>query len=276
MSVDQPVGYAVDRGVATVTLDSPHNRNALSAALVTALGERLAAAGADDAVRAVVLTHTGGTFCAGADLSEASGGSMATGAERLLGLLTTIVDLPKPVVARVTGHVRAGGMGLLGACDLAFAGGRATFAFTEARLGLAPAVISLTTLPRMPDRAAGRYFLTGEVFDAAVAERIGLLTQAVDGGAEEVDAAVSGVLDAFRTASPQGLRESKSLTTARVRAAVAEGAASMTALSVRLFGSDEAAEGMRSFLERRPPRWAIPAAATPEPETSSHTGRTAP
>lgn len=247
-----PVRYALDRGVATLTLDTPHNRNALSAALMAALGDRLAAAGSDDAVRVVVLTHTGGTFCAGADLSEARGGSMATGAERLLGLLSAIVELPKPVVARVAGHVRAGGMGLVGACDLAFAGPRASFAFTEARLGLAPAVISLTTLPRVSDRAAARYYLTGTVFDAATAAGIGLITEAP----QDLDAALADVLDALRTASPQGLRESKTLTTGRVRAALAAGSAAMTELSVRLFGSEEAAEGMRSFLERRPPRWA--------------------
>lgn len=253
------VRYDVDRGVATITLDSPHNRNALSAALVAQLGARLAAAADDPDVRAVVLTHAGGTFCAGADLSEAREGSMTTGASLLLGLLTAIVELPKPVVARITGHVRAGGMGLVGACDVALAGPRATFAFTEARIGLAPAVISLTTMSRLPERAVGRYFLTGEVFDATTAERIGMVTQAAD----DVDAALADLLDAFRGASPQGLRESKALATARMRRVLADGAAPMTELSARLFGSEEAREGMQAFLERRPPRWAAPATSGP-------------
>jgi enoyl-CoA hydratase len=253
-----PVRYDVDRGVATITLDSPHTRNALSGPLVTAVRERLADAAADDDVRAVVLTHTGNTFCSGADLSEVlgdeTGGALVAGVERLVGLLTSIVELPKPVVARVGGHVRAGGVGLVGACDLAFADTRATFAFTEARLGLAPAVISLTTLPRMSERAASRYFLTGEVFDAGLAERIGLLTQACDDLATTVD----DVLEALRGVSPQGARESKALTTRRVRRDLAEGSAAMTELSARLFGSAEAREGVAAFLERRPPRWAVP------------------
>jgi enoyl-CoA hydratase len=250
------VRYDVDRGVATVTLDSPHNRNALSSALVAQLAARLGQATADEAVRAVVLTHTGRTFCAGADLAEAREGSMASGAGFLLGLLTAIVEMPKPVVARLAGHVRAGGMGLVGACDVALASPRATFAFTEARIGLAPAVISLTTMSRLPERAAGRYYLTGEVFDSGTAERIGMITQAAD----DVDAALAELLEAFRGASPQGLRESKALTTARMRQVLAEGAGPMTELSARLFASDEAREGIQAFLERRPPRWATPPA----------------
>src|SRR5438105_6067818 len=155
---------AHERGITTLTLDSPHNRNALSARLVAELHQALAEAAADDAVRAVVLTHTGTTFCAGADLSEATAGTATDGPLGLARLLRALVELPLPVVARVTGHVRAGGLGLLGACDLSVAGPDATFAFTEARLGLAPAVISLPLLPRLDARAAARYYLTGETF----------------------------------------------------------------------------------------------------------------
>ena len=119
-------------------------------------------------MRAIVLTHTGRTFCAGADLKEqAAEGGPAEGTQRMLGLLRAIVELPKPVVARVDGHVRAGGVGLVGACDIVVAGPATTFAFTEVRLGLAPAIISLTTLGRMTERAVSRYYLTGETFDAA-------------------------------------------------------------------------------------------------------------
>ena len=248
------VHYDVDRAIATITLDSPHNRNALSSALVAQLGARLRQAAGEDDVRAVVLTHTGGTFCAGADLTEAKEGSMARGAEELLGILRAIVELPKPVVCRVAGHVRAGGMGLVGACDVAIAYTRATFAFSEARLGLAPAVISLTTLPRMTERAASRYFLTGEVFGATTAAQIGMVTEATG----DLEASLAGILDSLRGASPQGLRETKPLTTRGVRRALAEQAAEMAGLSARLFGSDEAREGMQSFLERRPPLWAVP------------------
>jgi enoyl-CoA hydratase len=175
---------------------------------------------------------------------------MATGTKRLIAVLKQIVELPKPVVASLDGHVRAGGMGLVGACDIALAGPASTFAFSEVRLGLAPAIISLTTLPRLTARAAGRYYLTGETFDATTAARIGLITDAVD----DIDAATHAVLDALRRSSPQGLRETKPLTTGAVT--FADGDA-LTEQSARLFASEEAREGMAAFLEKRPPRWVV-------------------
>jgi enoyl-CoA hydratase len=249
---DQLVQFSADRGIARIALDSPHNRNALSAALVEQLTRALADAAADDSVRAVELTHTGSTFCAGADLSEASQGGMQAGAARVLTLLKRIVTLPKPVVGSIDGHVRAGGLGLVGACDIVLAGPTSTFAFTEVRLGLAPAMISLTTLPRMDPRAASRYYLTGETFDAPTAARIGLITEAVD----DIDAGTMQVLDALRSASPQGLRETKPLLTPAVLDGFDAKAADLAELSARLFGSPEAAEGMASFLEKRRPSWA--------------------
>ncbi|MGK5529708.1 enoyl-CoA hydratase family protein [Streptomyces sp. URMC 129] len=247
------VTHALDRGVATLTLDSPANRNALSARLVGELAGHLTTAAADPGVRAVVLAHTGTTFCAGADLSEAAREEgPARGTARLLALLRQILELPKPVVARVDGHVRAGGLGLLGACDLAVAGPAATFAFTEARLGLAPAIISLTTLPRMPERAAARWYLTGATFDAATAERIGLITEA----AGDVDAALAALLDQLRACSPQGLAETKKLTTRGVLRAFDEHGEAVQEVSARLFDSEEAREGVLAWLEKRPPRWA--------------------
>lgn len=130
------IATAWERGIATLTLDSPANRNALSAQLVAELRDALTACAADDTVRAVVLAHTGSTFCAGADLKA------PPDPEAFVGLMRDIVALPKPVVARVDGHVRAGGLGLLAACDIAVAGEASSFALTESRLGLAPAVIS--------------------------------------------------------------------------------------------------------------------------------------
>ncbi len=249
---DQLVQYSVDRGIARVALDSPRNRNALSAALVDQLTQALAGAAADDGVRAVELTHTGSTFCAGADLSEASQGGMKAGASRVLTLLKFIVTLRKPVVGSIDGHVRAGGVGLVGACDIVLAGPAATFAFSEVRLGLAPAMISLTTLPRMDPRAASRYYLTGETFDAVTAARIGLVTEAVD----DIVAGTTIVLDALRAASPQGLRETKPLLTADLLDGFDSRAEGLAELSARLFASDEAAEGMASFLQKRRPSWA--------------------
>ncbi len=250
---DELVHLQVADAVATVTLDSPANRNALSAALVDQLRTQLRAVGEDDTVRAVVLTHTGSTFCAGADLAEmTSGAATQDGTARMLALLNAIVELPKPVIARLTGHARAGGVGVVGACDIALADMSATFAFSEARLGLAPAVISLTTLTRMAERPAARYYLTGDVFDATEAARIGLLSQAAD----DVDTALTGLLDSVRGCSPQGLAETKALLTAPLRAGIAERGGELAHLSGRLFASAEAAEGMTAFLQRRPPRWA--------------------
>lgn len=255
------VRYECVGGFATLTLDSPHNRNAISTRLVRELRRGLADAAADDGVRAVVLTHTGGTFCAGADLSEAAGAPDADPVElaaarttEMTALLRSFLELPKPVVGRVDGHVRAGGMGLVAACDLVAAGPASTFALTEARLGLAASIISLTVLPRLTSRAAARYFLTGEKFDSAVAEAVGLITTA----AADTEVTVAGWLGELARASPQGLAESKRLTTTRTLADFDRYGTQVAAQSARLFGTPEAIEGMTAFLQRRSPAWAPP------------------
>jgi enoyl-CoA hydratase len=249
------VTYAVDGHVARLTLDSPHNRNALSARLVEQLHACLRQAAADPVVRVLVLGHTGGTFCAGADLSEAAGGdpfeATAHRAQELTGVLRSIVESPLPVVAAVDGHVRAGGMGLVAACDIAVAGPRSTFALTEARIGVAPAIISLTLLPKMSARAAARYYLTGETFTAARAAEIGLVTVAAD----DLEAELAGLLADLGKGGPQGLAASKALTTAQILAGFDRDAERLAADSARLFVSDEAREGMLAFLQKRPPSW---------------------
>jgi enoyl-CoA hydratase len=245
--------------LARLTLNSPHNRNALSTTLVSQLHQGLRDAAADPAVRVVVLGHTGGTFCAGADLSEAGGGGsppsaydMAVArARETTALLRAIVELPLPVIAAVNGHVRAGGFGLIGACDIAVAGPRSTFALTEARIGVAPAIISLTLLPKLAPRAAARYYLTAETFGAADAAEIGLITMATD----DVDAAVSALVADVGRGSPQGLAASKALTTAAVLEGFDRDAERLTEESARLFVSEEAREGMLAFLQKRPPSW---------------------
>jgi enoyl-CoA hydratase len=248
--------------LARLTLNSPHNRNALSTVLVTQLHQGLRDAAADPAVRVVVIGHTGGTFCAGADLSEnpAAGGGdpyhMAVArAREMTTLLRDILECPLPVIVAIDGHVRAGGFGLVGACDIAVAGPRSTFALTEARIGVAPAIISLTLLPKMSARAAARYYLTGETFDAHAAAEIGLVTMAAD----DVDAAVASLVAGISRGSPQGLAVSKALTTAAVLEGFDRDAQRLTEESARLFVSDEAREGMLAFLQKRPPSWAPPA-----------------
>ena len=248
--MDNIVGYTVETGIATITLDSPGNRNAISGALVEQLTARLEAARDDSAVRVVVLTHTGGTFCAGADLSEAG----RTRPEVMIDLMRLIIELPKPVIGRIDGHVRAGGFGFVGACDLVAAGPASTFALTEARIGVAPSMISLTVLPRLTSRAAGRYFLTGEKFDAHVAEEIGLITTA----APDLDAlgdVVANWCGALRKGSPQGLAASKRLTTSAMVRDFDRDATRLADESAALFASDEARAGMLAFLNKRPPPW---------------------
>ncbi|MER6296695.1 enoyl-CoA hydratase family protein [Streptomyces althioticus] len=241
------IGRSRTRGVETLSLDAPERRNALSAALVGGLAAALTDAGKDPGVRAVVLTHTGNTFSAGADLKDPPDPAA------LVALLRQIVELPKPVVARVTGHVRAGGLGLLAACDIGVASRTATFAFTEVRIGVAPAVISLPLLPRTDPRALTRYYLTGERFDADEAARIGLITAAGD----DADDTLEPILDGVRRSAPEALAETKRLLTAKVLETFDRDADTLTALSARLFASASAREGMTAFLERRDPEWAV-------------------
>jgi enoyl-CoA hydratase len=247
------VRYEVGEGAATLTMDSPHNRNAMSAELVAEVSAQMAEAGADPAARAVVLTHTGAVFCAGADLKAAGAGSMTGATAAITALMTAIVELPKPVIARIAGHVRAGGMGIVGACDLAVADQRASFAFTEARIGVAPAMISLTTLDVLNPRQAARWYLTGETFGSTVAAELGLVTLAAADG--DLDSTVQALVEQIRQTSPQGSAETKKLLTAARRQRLSERGPDMAALSARLFASEEAQEGIRAFLERRVPAW---------------------
>jgi enoyl-CoA hydratase len=173
-------------------------------------------------------------------------------AREMAALLREIVESPLTVIVAVDGHVRAGGMGLVGAGDIAVAGPRSTFALTEARIGVAPAIISLTLLPKMSARAAARYYLTGETFDAATAAAIGLITMAAD----DVGAAVASLVADIGRASPQGLAASKALTTAAILDGFDRDAERLSTDSARLFVSEEAREGMLAFLQKRPPRWA--------------------
>ena len=249
------VHYGVGDQVATLTLDSPHNRNALSRQLVAELSGRLAEAAADPSARAIVITHTGRVFCAGADLAEAGSQSMTAANTAILALLTAIVDAAKPVIARITGHVRAGGMGIVGACDLAVASETASFAFTEARIGVAPAMISLTTQDLLTPRAAARYYQTGATFGPEEAVQAGFITIASTN--ENLDAELGRLLDEIRETSPQGAAETKRLLTRGRRQRLAEESSAMAELSARLFASPEAQEGIHAFLEKRPPSWRV-------------------
>lgn len=243
------VHYDTSDGVATVTLDSPHNRNALSRQLVGELVDRLDRAAADDDAKVVVLRSADRVFCSGADLSEAAGGGMAEGTRALVDLQRRILAHPKPVVTRIAGPVRAGGLGIVAASDIALCADDVTFALTEVRLALTPAVISLTLLPRMSSRAASDSFLTGRTFGAQEAAAMGIVTRAVP--AADLDEAVATTCADLAQGHPQGLRETKALLARDALAHLEANADDMATLSARLFGSDGAREAMTAFLNRK-------------------------
>jgi methylglutaconyl-CoA hydratase len=243
------VHYAAADGIATLTLDSQHNRNALSKQLVGELLGGLARAEQDGAVKVVLIRAEGRTFCSGADLSEASGEGMEKAAGVLVDLQRRIATLDKPVVTRLHGNVRAGGIGIVAASDIAISATDATYAFTEVRLGLTPAAISLSVLPRMTDRSAALTFLTGDVFDGTTAAGMGLVTTAVP--EDDLDAEVDRVLSSLVQGHPQGLRETKQLLGQTLAERIDRHGDDLAKLSARLFGSEEAKAAMRAFLSRK-------------------------
>jgi len=241
----------VARGVATLVLDSPADRNALSRRMRAELRSALAAAFADDAVRVVVLDHSGRVFCSGMDLREASGGSSEDqGVREFPELLQMLWSSPKPVVAVVRGPARAGGVGLLAACDVVVAGASATFAFSEVRLGLVPAVISAVVLPRMLPHVAHRLMLTGQVFDADIAAAGGLVDLVVPDA--DVDGEVRAQLVHLTAGAPTALAETKRLLRAGAERLDFD---ELLELSARRFAGDEGQEGIDAFRAKRPARW---------------------
>ena len=246
---DEVVHYDVADGVATITLDAQHNRNALSRQLVTELRERLEQADRDDGVSVALVRQAGPVFCSGADLSEATGEGMAEGARRIVELQRQVVTLGKPVVTRVEGAVRAGGIGIVAASDVAVSADDATFALTEVKLGLAAAIISLTVHARMSPRASALTTLGGGVFTGAEAAAYGLVTSAVP--TTELDDRVATVCAQLASGTRQGLRESKRILNADLVRRIDELGEEMAELSARLFASDEAQAAMKAFLDRR-------------------------
>ena len=241
------MGLLVDvessNGVARITLDSPHNRNALSQQLVADLHVALDQAEGGGA-RVVVLTHTAPAFCAGADLKERSTGVVdSTSFVRAIERLGT---MSAPVIAAVDGPVRAGGIGLMAACDLVVVNSSITFAFTEVRIGVAPAIITAPIMQRCGwSKLAGPY-LTGEPFDTGRALDMGLITHVSDDVGATVDELCRGIL----AGGPNAVAATKTLLRS------SHTMADLQALSESLFTSEEGREGMAAFAEKRPPRWA--------------------
>jgi enoyl-CoA hydratase len=240
--------------IATITLDSQHNRNAISRALQRQLMAHLDTADLDESVRAIVIRAEGPVFCSGADMAEAASGNMEKGTRRLVALQRKIVTLAKPVVVRVHGPVRAGGLGIVAACDVAISADTVSYAFTEVRLGLAPAVISLTVLPRLTDRSAAHYFLTADSFDAAEAERIGLVLRVLPDG--ELLGAAYEVAGQIVANSPWGVRMTKEVMWSQLEVGSFRAGIDLenrTQVLSSFTGDME--EAVRAFMEKRPARY---------------------
>jgi len=242
-----PLRVERDGAVLHVTLAKPERRNAFDAELIAALAEAFADVG--DA-RAVVLAGEGPSFCAGADVEwqrssiELSYDENVEDAMRLYRMCASIDRCHAPVVARVQGYALGGGSGLVACADIAIAAPDATFGFAEVKLGIIPAVISPFVLPKIGANAR-RYFLTGERFDAHAAERMGLVHEL----AEDLDEAVSRVVSQLLTSGPRAVRAAKDLVRER------PDGEDTARIAARLRTSDEGQEGLRAFLEKRPPSW---------------------
>lgn len=253
---DEATLYDVQRGIAHITLNEPDNRNALSTTLVASLLADFDRALDDDGVRAVLVTNAGGrVFCAGADLKARSSddGQEESGGTSFADLLVGLRECPKPTVARIDGHCAGGGVGLAAAFDISIARDNATFGFTEVRLGVAPAVISLVCLPKMRDADARELMLRGNRFDATEAARVGLITRAVP--TDDLDTEVDAVLDDLSRGGPSALATVKELI-AKVPAMPLDDAKAWTSeLSASLFDAEEGQAGMKAFLAKEDAPW---------------------
>jgi len=254
-SDDRVVHYEVADGIATITLDSQHNRNALSRQLLAELHQSLDEAEAAD-VRAIVLTHRGPAFCAGADLKErAAAASAPADSSPFVRALERLMDAACPTIAVVNGAVRAGGIGLMASCDLVVVHASTTFALTEVRIGVAPAIIAVPILRRVPPSRIAAAMLTGESFDAESARQMGLVTHV----SSDVVSTVDDLCDGILRGSPTAVAATKRVlhTVADMERTAAFDA--MATLSNDLFNAPDAAEGMAAFAEKRLPNWSQPA-----------------
>ena len=240
----------VEGGVATITLDRVETRNALSTELVDSLGDHLTAAGAADDVRVIVLTNAGPVFCAGADLKSSGSAAPRYGLVDIFGLITRS---PKPVIGRIAGHCMGGGVGLAAACDISVIADDARVGFTEVRIGVAPAIISVVCLPKMGRADASELFLSGERITAARAVEVGLLNRTA--APDELDAAVDEVVAKVVAGGPRALAAAKRLVREVPGQDPDEAFAWTAELSAELFASDEAAAGIQAWRNKTPAPW---------------------
>ncbi|MDP1652242.1 MAG: enoyl-CoA hydratase/isomerase family protein [Rhodocyclaceae bacterium] len=253
----------IDAGVGIVTLNRPERHNAFDDTMIAELAEIMFSMTNDPAVRVVVISSTGKSFCAGADLNwmqRAAGYSLEENrndAGELAEMLRRIADCPKPVIARVQGSAYGGGVGVIAACDMAVATFESRFALTEVKLGLIPAVIGPHVLAAIGEHYARRYMLTAEVFSAAEAYRIGLLHEMVADEAA-LDEAVGEWVEAVLKNGPRALAECKALIRAIAGQPYGPNAIDYTVENIaRVRVSPEGQEGLSAFLQKRKPDWAV-------------------
>jgi methylglutaconyl-CoA hydratase len=254
MAGQQATLYEINDGAAWITLNRPENRNALSAILVNELYAHLINANENSEVRSIVITGTGPAFCAGADLKSPPG-QLVDGAQGVTypEVLNTILESPKPVIAAVNGAAFAGGLGLVGAADIVVTVSDVQFSFSEVRIGVIPAVISVVCIPKLGTHHAMKLFLTGERFTGEQAVSMGFAHKAVK--AEELTSMVQEEIDAINLGGPIAVQECKKLVRRVRELNIRDGFNETGEWSKRLFQSEEGAEGMAAFREKRKPNW---------------------
>lgn len=253
MSTTEETLYEVRKGGAWITLNRPEKRNALSPTLIAETYAHMLVANDDEAVRCIVITGAPPAFCAGADL-KAKPGQRSGGKEvPYPQLLAQMQDNPKPVIVAVNGAAFAGGLGLVAAADIAITADHVAFSFSEVRIGVIPAVISVVCLPKIGAHHGMKLFLTGEKFTAAQAVDMGLIHRAVAAG--ELEAAVQECIDMIALGGPIAIAEAKRLVRRVPQLNRDEAFAETAPWSAKLFASEEGAEGMAAFREKRKPRW---------------------
>ena len=255
MADTQATLYEIKNGAAWITLNRPENRNALSSVLVTELYDHLLASNANDVVRSIVITGNGPAFCAGADLKSPPG-QLSEGSSRAVpyaDVLTAILDSPKPVIAAINGAAFAGGLGLVGASDIVISREDVQMSFSEVRIGVIPAIISVVCLPKLGAHHGMKLFLTGEHFDGHQAVHMGLAHRAVP--ADQLHSAVEEEIAMINLGGPIAVQECKKLARRVPTLSTAEAFKETAEWSARMFRSDEGAEGMASFREKRKPSW---------------------
>jgi len=244
--------YEVRRDAAWITLNQPEKRNALSDAVIAGLRDHLRLAIDDAGVRVIVLTGAGSAFCAGADLKGGSPGAAED--NPFVTVMKTIWESPKPVIGRINGHAFGGGVGLAAACDLTVAADTAVFSFSEVRVGVIPAMISVVVIPKLGIQNTMWLFLTGERLSAERAVGLGLVHRAVP--VADLDRAVDEIIGMVRLGGPNAIREAKQLVRRIPELSLDDGFRYTSQKIAELFASAEAAEGMQAFFEKRKPRWA--------------------